>query len=29
LRIFPGGHFYLFDQWPRMAEEITKGLTGE
>lgn len=29
LRVFPGDHFYLFDQWPQVAEVITKGLAEE
>jgi surfactin synthase thioesterase subunit len=28
LRVYPGGHFYLFDQIPRLAEEITGMLDG-
>ena len=24
--VYPGGHFYLFDQFPRLADDITKAL---
>jgi surfactin synthase thioesterase subunit len=28
LRVFPGGHFYLAEQWPQVTEVIMKGLAG-
>jgi surfactin synthase thioesterase subunit len=29
LRVYPGGHFYLFDHVPQLAEEISKMLEGD